>query len=365
MEKGTDMRSRSWFVTIWAKSMQNMDLSDLLDENNFPKDGTGKELVEQIREIWACSGKGRTSGATACVSADGKFHIHMGVYSPNPMQMNVVANILGKSYVTQQRGTKEQLIKYIKKDGDFAEKGEVVLYESDLKGIQDNQGRRNDFAKIEELVKSGATPEQIYDSNFEYRRYEKMIKGAYFSKRLKETPTLRDVKVIWHVGESGSGKSYTYVQLCELYGEDNIYLMSDYEQGGLDGYIGQPVLFMDEFRGQIRFSTLLCMLQGYKQQFHARYSNIWGLWNEVHITSVLPPEKMYEHMVSENRDIDTIKQLLRRINLIIYHYKDGEKYKRYAVNSNEYTDYESLVYDATGNKFEKISEDYQYSIPFD
>lgn len=112
------------------------------------------------------------------------------------------------------------------------------------------------------------------------------------------------------------------MNLIELYGEDEVYLVTDYDNGGLDKYNGEKILFLDEFRGQIKYSTLLCMLQGYKQQFHARYSNIIGLWDEVHISTVMPPEKVYQNMVQENQSIDTLSQLFRRIDSIIYHWKD-------------------------------------------
>ena len=51
----------------------------------------------------------------------------------------------------------------------------------------------------------------------------------------------------------------------------------------------------------------------------ARYANILPLWEEVHITSVIPPEKLYK-----NREHDSIQQLLRRIHVIVYHWKDKE-----------------------------------------
>ena len=95
---------------------------------------------------------------------------------------------------------------------------------------------------------------------------------------------------------------------------ESVYLMNDYSGGGLDLYQGEKILFMDEFRGQVRYSTLLNMLDGYRTQVHCRYNNVYALWTEVHITSVLPPEMVYNRMVTENKEVDTIQQLLRRLN---------------------------------------------------
>ena len=80
------------------------------------------------------------------------------------------------------------------------------------------------------------------DLSIEYRAYETLIRKAFFAKRSKETPIKRDVRVFWHVGESGTGKSYTYVNLCQQFGEDNVYLLTDYDIGGFDLYCGGPIL---------------------------------------------------------------------------------------------------------------------------
>lgn len=101
---------------------------------------------------------------------------------------------------------------------------------------------------------------------------------------------------------------------------------------------------MDEFRGQMWFALLLTLLQGYRVQIPCRYSNSYALWNEVHITSVLPPERVYQSMVLEsNRGFDTIDQLLRRISSVAYHYKDGNENRKFEVPTSEYLNYDTLM----------------------
>ena len=159
---------------------------------------------------------------------------------------------------------------------------------------------------------------------------------------------MRDMKVYYHVGLSGCGKSYSYVKLLEQ-NPDDVYLVSDYTNGFLDGYNGENILFLDEFRGQMPFTLLLCFLQGYKQQFHARYRNVTGLWTEVHITSVIPPERLYNKMVSEHKEYDTYEQLRRRLDVVVYHYKDkNDNFKFYECPMNEYNNFDALVSRATG-----------------
>lgn len=350
MESKNNSSGRAWMVTIWPKSMRNMGFGEMLDDENRPIDGIGKELVEAIREEWICSGKGRTCGAVACISPNDGFHIHAGVYCSSKVLFSTVVNVLGKANVREQRSTKEELTAYLRKQGKHEEKGEIVLYESGLDCIQDGQGSRSDLQTIDDLIKQGKRPEEIMEQNIAWRKYDKMIKDAYFRKRYKETDVKRNNDVYWHVGEAGSGKTYTYVKLCEEKGEDNVYMLSDFQSGGFDKYNAEPVLFIDEFRGQMPYGEFLKITDVYKHQVHARYANALALWNEVHIATVLPPEMVYEKMNSEHQEIDTMTQLLRRIKYVVYHWKDEKGYHEYKVLGEQYEDYMTLKQEAEGSK---------------
>ena len=39
------------------------------------------------------------------------------------------------------------------------------------------------------------------------------------------------------------------VRLKEIFGIEDVYVLSDYGTGGLDNYMGESILFMDEFKG--------------------------------------------------------------------------------------------------------------------
>jgi len=246
-------------------------------------------------------------------------------------------------HIEPTKGSKEQAEEYIQKRGKWQEKGEQVLYTARRGEIKGAQGQRRDLDIIEELLLQGMTPDEIFALSFPLRRYEKMVRQAFFDMRVKSVPPKREVSVYWHVGESGSGKTYGYVKDCELHGEDKVYLLTDYEKGGLDLYCGQPILYMDEFRGQMRFAQLMNYLDGYKVQLSCRYANAYALWDVVHITTILPPEMVYQNMVDSNRSVDTYEQLRRRIKAVIYHWKDAEgNYHRFETPMQQYKDYETL-----------------------
>ena len=323
-----DTSSRSWFCVL-----------------NNPQEiyaGEPHEIAEKCLEDWVTGHPTRTGAVAYCISADGLHHLHMVLEDSSKARFSALKKAYPKAHLAPTKGTKEQAEDYINKNGKYQEKGEQVLYIARFGEIKGNQGSRRDFDQIEDLIEQGMTPRQIMAQSFGFRRYEKMIKQAYYEKRRSETPYHREVKVVWRVGESGSGKSYVSSQIVDEKGEDSMYMYSDFETGGLDDYNGEPILFMDEFRGQIQFSVLLKMLQGYRQPMHARYTNITPLWNEVHITSVLPPEKVYEKMVQENRSLDSIDQLRRRIAVVVYHYKKDGEYLTFEVPMSDYTNYEDL-----------------------
>lgn len=361
MAFSTNTRSRSWIATIQVVNMETAGLTKEEYENP-------ELLADYMIDVWEKSGKDRTAGIAVCRSAVGLYHAHMACYG-NTTTLKKVAKILFKSHVEPQLGGKEELKAYLLKEGKFAEKGEEVLFTKGIEVIQCVQGKRNDLIEIEELLDDGATPEQVFDASFRFRKYEKMVKAEYINDRIKNTPIVKEnMKRIWITGESSTGKSYYYKLLADEVGVEQIYLASDYESGGLDYYIERgapPILFLDEFKGNMKFSQLLVILDKYSRaQIKCRYQNTYCLWETVIITSVFPPDEVYSFMVDDDRkNRDSIKQLLRRLDEIWYKYRDENgEYKTYKIPATEYVNYEDLKQRATENRFIKVDDEY---LPFD
>lgn len=277
-------------------------------------------------------------------------HTHVFVLLRNGTRFSRIKRLFPDAHIESARGTVQENRDYVAKSGKWADdpKGDTsvpgTFDESGPPPEEPGQGFRSDFDEIAALLDDGKTPSEIMMSNFAYRRYRQMIREAYFDKRRLETPPDREVKIHYLVGDSGSGKTYTYVNLCEEHGEDNVYFLTDYDGGGFDNYQAEPILFMDEYKANFRYGQFLILTDKYKSQIHARYANIYALWTDVYITSIYPPEELYRRMVEENiRGIDTQIQLLRRITDITYCYKDpAGEYQRYTIPMSEYVDYEEL-----------------------
>lgn len=283
------------------------------------------------------------------VGEEGTPHTHVYLVARSPIRFSTIKKKFDTAHIETARGSNMENRAYVAKSGEkWVEKAATSVpgtFEEYGDLPPDRQpGERTDLDEIAELIEAGQTPNQIMAQYFPWRRYEKMIRSGYFAKRRDETPTVREVKVHYLVGESGSGKSYTYTTLCEEQGEEAVFFLTDYDGGGFDNYNGEPILFMDEYKGQFRFAHFLVLTDKYKSQIHARYANVVSLWNEIYITSVFPPEELYKKMVEEDiQGRDKQKQLMRRITDITYCFIDENgAYQKHTIPMSEYKGYDAL-----------------------
>lgn len=342
-----DIKSRCWMVTIHVTNMKKAGLTEQQIQD-YPF------VLNFFLQRWSTSGKDRTACFTACVSANGLFHLHGALYGEKTTR-DAVARLLFDSHVEQCKGGRTNLMNYIQKLPPYDEIGEQVLYIIGKENIQTKQGHRTDLDIISELLDDGCTPNEIMRINFRYRKYEKMIKSAYADKKLQEAPIRKQIYREWHVGESGTGKTYCYERLCQQYGSDEIYMSGYTTSGWLDGYMeaGAPsILFIDELKPVGSWQELTNVLDVYTHRtIHSRYQDAYPLWERVVITSVYPPEEIYGQMVKpENKKTDSFEQLLRRLDVIVYHFIENGIYKEFCIPASEYKNYADLIMRAKGGE---------------
>ena len=342
-----DTKARAWCVTVQIQNMQNMGMTE--DEYNN-KD----YLCDFLMSHWNKSGTDRKSACVVCISANGLYHAHLALYG-NSTTLRCVAKTMGDSHAEPQLGGKKALKSYLLKQPPYDEKGEQVLLSKGIENIEDAKDVKPSLEKAQEYIELGLKPAEIFAMSLYYRKYERTIKSAYIDKRIKETPEYKDMTVEWHCGDSGTGKSFVYIHLCKELGAENIYFCTDLENGGLDFYLDNgapPILFIDEFKGQLPYYKLLQLTDKFSRaQTHCRYGNTYNLWTTVIITSIFPPDEIYTTLVErDKRGRDSLQQLLRRINQIVYHYKDGEDFKTYSIPGIEYKDYDNLKWRALSDK---------------
>lgn len=332
---------------------------------NNPAEKLGVEdeaetVLDEIERRWMDGHPERSFAASFCVSGSGLRHIHAVFESAKNMRPTAITKVFSGIHVEVTRGNKSEALDYVQKQGKYAEKGEKVLAFRQAGEIKAKTCNRSDFETIEEMIKAGCTPNEIFDLSFSFRRYEKMIRDAYYAKRKAETPVHRKVLNHYHVGASGTGKTYVYVSLVKKHGDGQVFFLNEHIHG-LDKYSSEPILFIDELRNQWKYPTLLSILDNYRGQIKCRYGNAYALWSETHITSVLPIEEVFRLSVDSINEHESFEQFRRRIDYMHYHYKKDGKFLVHTIPMSEYVDYASLqstltIQDASLEEQTKIDE---------
>lgn len=312
------------------------------------------------------------------IAETGTYHTHLYILMSKKKRWSAVKNAFKHAHIEPEVfGSPQQVVNYIKKEGEHIS---LNKRETSIEGTYEEWGSiphintgfsKNELLnKAEIMLNEGYKPEEIMEQSILFRQFEREIKKAFFRYKFKNVPVIRDIRIYWHIGDSGTGKSYTYVQLCEKYGSDDVFLANDYSCNGtalFSHYQAESVVVLDEYKGGLPYSMILSLLQGYRSQIHCRYNNVFALYTELHITSILIPQEVFNATVSaSNRERDPVKQLLRRINYIVYHYIENGEYKTFELPMSEYRSYEDLKRKAHGtieaeSKFESISDS---DIPF-
>lgn len=282
-------------------------------------------------------------------------HLHIFVVYKNPKALSTMINTVPKVHWDPCRGTIEQNRDYVFKQGKWvdSEKGTTALPETQREWgelpskCEEFPSRKSDVMDaINEMIEEGLCPSEIMAKHAGYCEYADTIRRAYILRRAADVPPVRNVNVHYVVGASGSGKTYTYKRLCDRFGDCDVYLVTDYANdmtAAFDRYQAEKTIVMDEFRGNVRFSTFLNLTDKYRCDIHARYVSTMALYSEVYITSVYPPEKLYENLVeTATQGIEPRQQLYRRISDITYCEVRNGHFFRYTVPMSEYAGYEFL-----------------------
>ncbi|MGI6153776.1 MAG: hypothetical protein ACOYJB_08095 [Christensenellaceae bacterium] len=357
-KKGDNFAAKSWYIT-------------LNNPHKWGFSGSPEEMCRQVVALWTADHPERACMVSFNISPNTQTpHMHMGLYSPKTMRKKAVRKLFPHADIKVAKGTKKQIYDYIHKTPDtkYEQKGEKVVC---VEQYGEFRGAEISNTLTEEMYEAvfvyGLTVSEAleYNKNF----YDKMtlLKQMYAQKRFAETPYIKEnMRVIYHLGRAGSGKSYAAALLMKEFGEESVYVVSDYTHG-FDLYEGQRVLFLDEFKGQARLADLLLWTDQYRHQQRCRYANTYMLWNEVHIASIIPPEQLYTKLIGGDgeRESQVWEQISRRITAIIYHYKQGEEYCTYNIPMSEYTNYDALLLSAPdasiydGENIQPISDEEQ------
>nr|QYV43184.1 replication-associated protein [Vientovirus] len=122
--------------------------------------------------------------------------------------------------------------------------------------------------------------------------------------------------ILWFTGETGEGKTKTAVDIAEKYFNGE-YWMSNETLKWFDGYRGQPVSIIDDFRKSMltEWSFLLRLLDGYNLIVQVKGGFVKWKPKVIIVTSPASPSEAFQWINKEGEVIewDKKEQLVRRL----------------------------------------------------
>ena len=201
------------------------------------------------------------------------------------------------AHIEKRKGSVRQAVDYCAKDGNV-----VIEYGATSK----KQGHRQDLSDLTETIKSGATIAEIFEKHPEC--IYKFSKGISVARNAMIKPRDHNLEKIVHIyfGESGTGKTRYAVEK-----HPGAHLQKPGMKDWWDGYEGQKVVILDEYRSQFQFGTLLGLLDRYNEKVQFKGGSCNLVADKIIITMPVHPKFLYPNL-ENNRD-GRMKQLIRRI----------------------------------------------------
>lgn len=171
------------------------------------------------------------------------------------------------------------------------------------------QGKRTDLIAIRDRILNGErVNEMVMEMPDTYHIYGRTMREME-DIAMQQVWRTEMTECLWLVGVTGAGKSHFALH---DYTNETHYIWKN-DNGWQDGYRQQPIVVMNDFRGELPYNEFLQLVD--KWPYHVRRRNRPPMpftSKKVIVTSSLPPERVYRNRDAE----DGIAQLLRRVKVV-------------------------------------------------
>lgn len=239
-------------------------------------------------------------GAEICPTTGRPHHQGFVYFTGARGSIKNVAKELGQCNVRMCKGNLDQNEDYCSKEGRLVEFG-----------VKPKQGFRTDLESVaSSILNDNLSVDRICVENpnlfHQYGRTLNKLEDIAMRKRFRTEMTKCD----WYWGATATGKSHSAFL---NFSPDSHYVYPN-DGGWWDGYTGQEIVIINEFRGGIMYSELLDLIDKYPKQVRRRGREpVPFLAKLIIITSSLHPASCYDGV---NQKEDSIGQLLRRVRLV-------------------------------------------------
>lgn len=275
-----------------AKSNPHKDRGYCITINNWKEKDV--ENLKQLKYKFLVIG-------SEVAPSTGTPHLQVYVYMKNQITFSAICKKLKGAHVEDQKAYD------CNKAADYCKKESVIFTDGELP----KQGQRTDLEEVTDQIKEGIyTTDDIAMINpslfHQYGRTMERIEAITLRRKFRTEMT----KGFWYYGPTGVGKSH---KVFEDYNPLKVYVKNMNDEWW-DGYTGQEIVIFNEFRGELRFSELLDLVDKWPKTVKQRCKEpVPFLAKEVRITSALPPGAVYCNKLQEQ---DSMEQFDRRFTVI-------------------------------------------------
>jgi len=271
----------------------------------------------------------------------GRQHLQGACVLGKQLAFSSLKNMPGftRAHIEVMKGTPQQNLDYCTK-----EDPDAYQY-----GTLPEEGKRNDLHNAIALLQDGLTiPQLIHSEDVSivatYCRYPKGLTTV--SHVLRTNKRRVQPFVLWIHGSTGTGKTRSALELAELLGCSEDVWVSNATLQWFDGYDGQRVVVLDDYRtNHAKFSFVLRLLDRYL--FQVPYKGGFVSWQPVLIIVTTPKSPRNTWNLRTEEDI---AQLERRVTLCYDSDKHEDGYdlfrdalfKCFTTLLSETTNFESL-----------------------
>lgn len=269
----------------------------------------------------------------------------------NGFSLKAVKEMFGtKSHFEPRQGTHDQAAAYANKvDTRIAGPwtlGEWVSNEEKQAGLG-QRTKKSTLTDVKDAIDAGATDADLWSAHTSSMlRYA----GAFDKYRLvmSEAKDRDQPKVVVLWGPPGTGKSHKAREICKNNGGGHWFTCGNGDNAWWDGYdpIRHPVVVIDDFKGGIRYTTLLRMLDKYPLQVETKGSTRRFTPKIIVITSNSPPNQWYfQNQQDANHDSSALLRRLEGAHGAVIEMKD--KYVEPELDEPDLKDVLDLLVDGT------------------
>lgn len=244
----------------------------------------------------------------------GTPHIQGFVYFPNKKAFSALKKELPRAHWKICNGTPIQNRTYIFGPYDKDGKHKDANPDAIEWGEMPKQGERTDLIEIRDRIANGTKVDDIaWENPMTFHQYGRTL------TKLETIAMRRNVRTemtegIWYFGKTGVGKSHNAFAGLNLADKSSYYVWNYKDNGFWEGYEQQPIVIIQELRGEISFSDLLLIVDIWPWDVKRKgTSPIPFTSKKVIITSPLNPYDIYKHSLAKG---DNMEQFDRRFKII-------------------------------------------------